>query len=209
MASLSYCAGLTRDFDYPLYLCTLLSQPAWRDAWFAVSAFHAEIAHIHLHMGEEMVGFVRFAWWRETVEGWVAGKKLAGHPLSEAMQPVIAAQGLTADDFLAIVHAYEEAVAERTPVGDAAFIAAFNLYSAVAGQQADEALARGWASLHRHGNDAAALAMELDAIMPMLGAVPSAFRPHAKALRHAARRARKGIMPAQLNPARLLLALWL
>ena len=63
MSKLSYCAALTRQHNRPRYLCSLFAPAEVREGWFSLFAFVHEIENIAHKVGEEMVGFVRYAWW--------------------------------------------------------------------------------------------------------------------------------------------------
>jgi len=88
-SSLSFCATLVRDHDYDRYLCTLFAPPPAREDWFALCAFNHEVAAIAESVKEEMIAFVRFAWWREALDEIYAGGKVRKHPVAEALAVTI------------------------------------------------------------------------------------------------------------------------
>ncbi len=115
MKQLSYCAELVRTHDRNRYLCALSAPAAAREAWMAVFAFSYEIASIADKVGEEMVGFVRYAWWRETLASIYAGRPPHGHPLAQALAPVVSSHKLSKQYFDALIDAHEKALAEQQP----------------------------------------------------------------------------------------------
>lgn len=117
MPQLSYCAEFVRMHDRNRYLCTLSAPGSVREAWFAIFAFSYEIASIADKVGEEMVGFVRYAWWRETLASIYAGKPPRGHPLAETLA-LYTAQ-LSKQYFDVIIDAHEKALAEQHPKEEA------------------------------------------------------------------------------------------
>ena len=96
---LSYCARLVRDHDYNRYLCTLFTPAHNREAWFTLFAFNHEIAVIGETVSEEMVGFVRFAWWRDALDKIYATQLAPKHPVAEALARVIYAYRLPRGPF--------------------------------------------------------------------------------------------------------------
>lgn len=119
MPKLSYCEEFIRTHDRNRYLCTLSAPAAAREAWFAVFAFSYEIASIADKVGEEMVGFVRYAWWRETLTAIYAGKPPRGHPLAEALAVMVTSHRLSKQHFDAIIDAHEKALAGQQPKEEA------------------------------------------------------------------------------------------
>ncbi len=91
---LSYCAGLVRQHDHDRYLCALFAPAQVREAWFALFAFNHEIAIIAEIVSEEMIGFIRFAWWREALDEIYGNQKLRKHPVVEALAQTIHAHHL-------------------------------------------------------------------------------------------------------------------
>jgi phytoene synthase len=92
--TLSHCAALIRAHDHDRYLCALFAPPAVRESWFALFAFNREIAAIKEVVSEEMIGFMRFAWWREALDEIYAGKPVRKHPVVEALAKTITLHSL-------------------------------------------------------------------------------------------------------------------
>ncbi len=71
-------------------------------------AFNAEIAHIGEAVSEEMMGLIRYTWWREAIDEIYAGKPPRKHPVVEALQPVIQRYRLTREYFDQLIAAREQ-----------------------------------------------------------------------------------------------------
>lgn len=113
MPQLSYCTEFIRTHDRNRYLCALSAPANVREAWFAVFGFSYEIASIADKIGEEMVGFVRYAWWRETLIAIYADNPPRGHPLAEVLAAIVRNYQLPKQHFDAIIDAHEKALAEQ------------------------------------------------------------------------------------------------
>jgi Squalene/phytoene synthase len=115
----SYCAKLTRDHDRNRYLCALFAPVEVREAWFTMFAFQHEITSIAHKVGEEMVGFIRYAWWRETLDAVFKGVPPRGHPVAEALGTTVKRLSLPRAPFDAIIEAHERAMAEKRELDEA------------------------------------------------------------------------------------------
>jgi len=91
--SADYCHELVRQGDKDRYLSTLLAPDAKRAQLLALYAFNIEIARIRETVSEAALGEIRLQWWTDAVEALFAGEK-EGHPVIEALAPVIAEAGL-------------------------------------------------------------------------------------------------------------------
>lgn len=103
--TIPYSAQLLRTRSYRRYLCALAAPTEVREVWFALLAFQQEVAHISEVVSEEMVGFIRYAWWRDALEKKVA----AGHPVLD----VLVKAPLPTERLIAMVDAYEKAMADK------------------------------------------------------------------------------------------------
>ena len=74
MSGLSPCARLVRANDPDRYFCVLFAGPARRDHLFALYAFNHELARVAETVSEPMLGHVRLRWWRDSLDGVMAGK---------------------------------------------------------------------------------------------------------------------------------------
>lgn len=79
-----YCIEAVRAGDYPRYLTALYAAADARGRLFALYAFNLELAHVREAVSEPLLGEIRLAWWRETVDGAYAGAP-RGHPVAKAM----------------------------------------------------------------------------------------------------------------------------
>jgi phytoene synthase len=102
---LSYCAKIVHDYDYDRYLCTLFAPVHCREAWLALFAFDHEIAAIGQTVSEEMVGFVKFAWWRDALDKIYTTQPAPQHPVVEELTRVIYAYRLPRTPFDALLEA--------------------------------------------------------------------------------------------------------
>lgn len=117
--NLSYCGEIVRTHDRNRYLCALFAPTEIREAWFALFAFHYEITRIAHTVGEEMVGFVRYAWWRETIESVVRNAPPRGHPVAEALAKAVQDYRLPKEPFDRIIDAHEKAMVEKQELDEA------------------------------------------------------------------------------------------
>jgi len=104
---LSHCASIVKDHDYDRYLCTLFAPASVREAWFALFAFNHEIASIDESVTEEMIGFMRFAWWREALDEIYAGGPVRRYPVVQALAEVMKAHNLPRELFDTMIDARE------------------------------------------------------------------------------------------------------
>jgi NADH dehydrogenase [ubiquinone] 1 alpha subcomplex assembly factor 6 len=89
MARLSPCGEIVRANDPDRYLCALFAAPREREALFAVLAFNHEVAKTREVVSETMLGQIRLQWWREAIDGIVAGTPRQHEvvlPLAEAFK---------------------------------------------------------------------------------------------------------------------------
>ena len=151
MATLSYCAEFVRTHDRNRYLCTLFVPAELREAWFAIFAFQQEIASIADKIGEEMVGFIRYAWWREVLDAVCNNSHPRGHPVAEALAQVVAKHHLPRELFEKIIDAHEKAMAAKQPLDELFFLETtvplMQLCAAVASVETLNSLAISFAAL--------------------------------------------------------------
>ena len=91
------CKETVRKHDPDRYFAALFAPEQQRRHLFGLYALYYELAHVLTAARQPMIADIRFAWWRETVEGARAGKPrehvvaqalaetLAGHPLSQVL----------------------------------------------------------------------------------------------------------------------------
>jgi NADH dehydrogenase [ubiquinone] 1 alpha subcomplex assembly factor 6 len=95
MADLSPAGALVREHDPDRYLCALFAAPEKREALFAVLAFNHEVAKTRDVVSEPMLGQIRLQWWREAIDGIVAGTPRRHEvvlPLADAFETFVLAR---------------------------------------------------------------------------------------------------------------------
>lgn len=102
--SADYCHELVRQGDKDRYLSTLLAPDAKRPQLLALYAFNIEIARIRETVSEATLGEIRLKWWADAIEAAYAGER-QGHPVIEALAPVIAEAGLPKPALLNMIEA--------------------------------------------------------------------------------------------------------
>lgn len=106
-----------RERDYAAYLTHVTYPRALQPHFFALRAFHVELASLKDVVSNELVGRVRMQWWRDAVES-VYRDQVPQHPIAQGLHaairdPVVAATGsLVKDHFLRIIDAREADLAE-------------------------------------------------------------------------------------------------
>lgn len=114
--SLSYCAQAVRAEDYPHYLATLFVPALAREAVFALLAWNLEVSKIAGSVSEPMIGHIKFAWWREALDDLFAGKPMHGHPVLEALTPIIAGSAKIQILMNEILDEYEAGLEAESPI---------------------------------------------------------------------------------------------
>ena len=97
--TLSYCKDMVRKYDYARYL-----QCAFAPTAYAYYALAAELAHIHDHVSEEMIGHIRYAWWQESIVAIGEGK-----PHQHPVLLMLAESGISNELLVKLVECYREA----------------------------------------------------------------------------------------------------
>jgi phytoene synthase len=72
----------------------------------ALYAFEAELMAIPTRVSQPLLAEMRYAWWREQMDGVFAGVARKGHPVLEALTDVIARQSLDRAPFDALIEAH-------------------------------------------------------------------------------------------------------
>ncbi|KZP01375.1 hypothetical protein CALVIDRAFT_133627 [Calocera viscosa TUFC12733] len=75
-----YCRALTRGTDHPAFLTSYFYPGVARPAFYALHAFHAEIAQVRRKVSKEILGEMRYTWWRDAVKSIIAGHP-PSHPV--------------------------------------------------------------------------------------------------------------------------------
>lgn len=98
------CAAAVRKHDPDRYFSALFAPADKRPFLFALTAFNHELAHIGESVREPMIGEIRLAWWRESLESARAGNP-RNHDVVRAMAATFAAIALPDDLFDAMIDA--------------------------------------------------------------------------------------------------------
>jgi phytoene/squalene synthetase len=77
--------ALVRAGDYGRFLAIQLAPRSSREALYALTAFSLEMHRIPSLVTEPVAGFMRYAWWRESIEEMASGQKPRHHPLLQAL----------------------------------------------------------------------------------------------------------------------------
>ena len=104
--NLSYAAKEVYAHDSARYLLSLFVAEPAREKLLTLYALNSELAGIHRAVREEMIGHIRYAWWQEIIEGLYDGTVRAGHPISEALAPIIVSGILPQAELMKLVEAY-------------------------------------------------------------------------------------------------------
>lgn len=105
--NLNYCKNLIKTQAYARFL-----QCAFAPEAIPYYALDAELRHIHDHVKEEMIGHIRYAWWREELDK--LGQAHQQHPVLQ----MLATSGIAKEALITLVDAYRDAwpnLPEHTP----------------------------------------------------------------------------------------------
>lgn len=72
----------------------------------ALYAFEAELLAIPTRVTQPLLAEMRYAWWREQMDGVFAGVARKGHPVLEALTDVVGRRGLERAPFDALIEAH-------------------------------------------------------------------------------------------------------
>lgn len=76
----------------------------------ALYAFEAELMVIPTRVTQPLLAEMRYAWWREQMDGVFAGEARKGHPVLEALTDMVGRRGLTRPAFDALIEAHIDRV---------------------------------------------------------------------------------------------------
>ena len=79
--TVTYCADLVRNHDFPRYVSTLFAPAAERRALLALYAFNVEIVRVRDQVSQPLPGEIRFQWWTDLFSGLVHGSA-EGNPVA-------------------------------------------------------------------------------------------------------------------------------
>jgi NADH dehydrogenase [ubiquinone] 1 alpha subcomplex assembly factor 6 len=118
-SDIDYCLQQIRLLDRDRYL-TVLAAPGAAAADLAVlAAFNLELALVRDSVSEPMLGQIRFQWWREALDGIVAGTPRQ-HAVARALAELIARRRLDRGHFDRMIDARERELIDPPPADLAA-----------------------------------------------------------------------------------------
>src|SRR5689334_22160264 len=85
----AYCEQIVRERHPDTFLAALFIPASHRHLFMAVYALDAELDKVRDSVSEELLAHIRFAWWDESLQALFDGKPPGGHPVLEAIAPVI------------------------------------------------------------------------------------------------------------------------
>ena len=83
-----------------------VSDPQARADLIALYAFEAELMAIPTRVTQPLLAEMRYAWWREQLDGVWAGVARKGHPVLEALTDIVGRHGLDRAPFDALIEAH-------------------------------------------------------------------------------------------------------
>lgn len=168
----------------------------------ALYAFEAELMSIPTRVTQPLLAEMRYAWWREQMDGVFAGVARKGHPVLEALTDLVGRRRLDRRPFDALIEAHIDRVHGEPHDLDAFYVGPMQTAATVlAGPGHEEAVrgaARVW-GLHQTGQGEAAEALRASANRDLARLPASAF----PAVAHAALGA-----PGGPEPLRRLRLVW-
>ncbi len=99
-----------RAEDYERYLIALLLGSSQQTHLWPLICLNAELARIPEKVSQEMVGFIRMAWWRERLDEAYAGRQPASHAIVQGLHRFIAECSPPRDWFDALITARQEQI---------------------------------------------------------------------------------------------------
>ncbi len=112
-----------READVDRWLASrLATDPARRGELIALYAFEAELAAIPTRVSQPLLAELRFTWWRDQLDELFEARSRKGHPVLEALAPVIERAGLDRGAFEALIEAHIGRVRREPHDLDALFV---------------------------------------------------------------------------------------
>lgn len=124
-----YCTQEVMLHDRERMLCVMLAPQPVRAALVALLAWNLEIAKVGEVTREEMIGLIRYQWWRDALDEIYDNKPLRQHAVVLSLADAIRAHNLPKEAFLEII-AMRESDLDRAPF---ASLEALDNYACVTG----------------------------------------------------------------------------
>lgn len=103
--SLTACAALVEKGDPERFAAIMAAPPATREKLWPLYALNLEIARAPWASAEPMVAEMRLQWWIDTIGELAEGRTRPGHPVTEALAPLLAADPGLAPCLVALAEA--------------------------------------------------------------------------------------------------------
>lgn len=110
---IAYCQNEVLLHDRERYMCVLLMSAQAQEALWVLLAWNLEVAKIADSVSQEMLGHIRFAWWREAFEELAEGKPVRQHIILPQLAEIITAYQLPFEPFLQIIEARAHDLEEK------------------------------------------------------------------------------------------------
>jgi phytoene synthase len=117
--ALAECARLVRRHDHDRYLCALFAPAPARGRLIALFALAFELARVRETVSERVLGEIRLQWWRDAVEGALAGAPPT-HPVAEALVATGATRALSPEALARLIDARARDLDDAPPADRAA-----------------------------------------------------------------------------------------
>jgi phytoene synthase len=102
----AFCMNLARERDFLNYAASLFVPPKPRRAFFALTAFNAEVVHVRDHISQPMPGEIRLQWWRDVLTGAGSAEGIEGNPVAAELLHAIKTYDLPVEMLVRLVDAH-------------------------------------------------------------------------------------------------------
>ena len=104
--TVTFCAHLVRNHDFPRYAATLFAPAAERRALLALYAFNVEIVRVRDQVSQPLPGEIRFQWWSDLLSGLAHGNA-EGNPVAAELLRAIQDFGLPVEPLSLLVDEHQ------------------------------------------------------------------------------------------------------
>lgn len=102
-----YCISQAMQHDRERFLSAMLAPVPVRRALVALIAWNLEIAKVGEIASDEMIGLIRYQWWRDALEEIYSGKPARQHAIVLELAEAIAVYALPKEPFMEVISARE------------------------------------------------------------------------------------------------------